>query len=52
MLQLRKPGNEIVNGELQAIANPPLHDIADKPAGQTQVEGNRCIPNTECMWPK
>lgn len=39
MLQLRKPGNEIVNGELQAIANPPLHDIADEPAGQTQVEG-------------
>ena len=39
MLQLQKPGNEIVNGELQAIANPPLHDIADEPAGQAQVEG-------------
>ena len=39
MLQLRKPGNEVVNGELQAIANPHPHEIADEPAGQIQVGG-------------
>ena len=39
MLQLRRSGNETVNGELQAIANPHLHEIADEPAGQVQLEG-------------